>query len=112
MMALGCKPRIKTSSRGGGGLYYAFPPQKSQEKQELIYTFPKERYEAALLLDAFGGAPDDYFTVGQLVGAKIFEAWSDNIAPFISYFAGFVDTVNQNKRPEIRIAKKQLTCAI
>jgi hypothetical protein len=91
MMALGCKPKIKTSYSGGGGLYYASPPQKSQEKQELIYTFPKERYETALLRDAFTGAQDDYFTVGQMVGAKIFEAWNKNIVPFISYFAGFVD---------------------
>jgi hypothetical protein len=91
MMALGCKPRIKTSLRGNGGLYYASPPQKSQEKQELIYALPKERYETALLRDSFSGAADDYFTVGQLVGAKIFEAWCDNIAPFISYFAGFVE---------------------
>jgi hypothetical protein len=91
MMALGCKPRTKNSSRGGGGLYYASPPQKSQEKQELIYTLPKDRYETALLRDAFAGAADDYFTVGQLVGAKVFEAWSNNLIPFISYFAGFVD---------------------
>ncbi|MDR2175824.1 MAG: hypothetical protein LBO82_07780 [Synergistaceae bacterium] len=91
MMALGCKPKIKTSSKGNGGLYYASPPQKSQEKQELIYTLPKDRYATALLRDAFTGAEDDYFTVGQLVGAKIFEAWSNNIVPFISYFAGFVD---------------------
>jgi hypothetical protein len=92
MMALGCKPRLKTSSGGGGGgLYYVSPPQKSQEKQELIYTLPRERYETALLRDAFTGAADDYFTVGQLVGAKVFEAWSSNIVPFISYFAGFVD---------------------
>jgi hypothetical protein len=90
MMALGCKPRIKKST-GGGGLYYASPPQKSQEKQELIYTIPKDRYETALLRDAFMGAPDDYFTVGQLVGGKIFGAWCNNLVPFISYFAGFVD---------------------
>jgi hypothetical protein len=91
MMAFGCKPKVKTSPGGGGGLYYALPPQKSQEKQELIYTIPKERYEAALLRDSFMGAADDYFTVGQLAGGKIFEAWSENIVPFISYLAGFVE---------------------
>ncbi|MDR1648700.1 MAG: hypothetical protein LBR71_00440 [Synergistaceae bacterium] len=91
MMALGCKPRMKNSFGGGGGLYYASPPHKSQEKQELIYTFPRDRYETALLRDAFTGAADDYFTVAQLVGAKVFEAWSGNIVPFVSYFAGFVD---------------------
>jgi hypothetical protein len=90
MMAIGCKPRIKTSV-GGGGLYYASPPQKSQEKRELIYTLPRDSYETALLRDAFSGAADDYFTVGQLIGAKIFEAWSNVVAPLISCLA---DSVN------------------
>ena len=88
MMALGCKPKIRTSSAGGGGLYYASPPQKSHEKQELVYTFSKTLYEEALKRDSFGGATDDYFTVGQLSSAKIFEAWSNNISPYIAYFAG------------------------
>ena len=88
MMALGCKPKIRSSrGGGGGGLYYVSPPQKSAEKQELIYTFPVEFYERALKLDAFGGAADDYFTIVQLTSAKIFEAWCDNLTPYISYFA-------------------------
>ena len=90
MMALGCKPKTRSSRSGGGGLYYASPPQKSHEKQELIYTFPTELYEEALRRDAFGGAADDYFTVGQLASAKIFEAWCENLVPYIAYFAGFV----------------------
>jgi hypothetical protein len=89
MMALGCKPKIKLSRGGGGGLYYASPPQKSYEKQELVYTFPRAQYERALTLDSFGGSPDDYFTVGQITSAKIFEAWCENLVPYISYFAGF-----------------------
>ena len=88
-MALGCKPKIKSSrAGGGGGLYYASPPQKSHEKQELIYKFPASLYERALNLDAFEGAADDFFTVVQLTSAKIFEAWCENIVPYISYFAG------------------------
>jgi hypothetical protein len=90
IMALACKPKARRSYGGGGGLYYASPPQKSQEKQELIYTFPSDMYARALLLDSFGGAPDDYFTVGQLASAKIFEAWCDNIMPYITYFAGLM----------------------
>jgi len=88
VMALGCKPKVKSSQAGGGGLYYAAPPQKSVEKQELIYTFPTTLYDRALSLDTFGGATDDYFTIGQLTSAKIFEAWSENLMPYISYFAG------------------------
>ena len=89
MMALGCKPKINSSrGGGGGGLYYASPPQKSAEKQELIYTFPSELYERALNLDAFDGSADDYFTIGQLASAKIFEAWCENLMQYISYFAG------------------------
>jgi hypothetical protein len=90
MMALGCKPKIKRSPASGGGLYYAAPPQKSQEKQELIYTFPTTVYERARELDSIKGTPDDYFSVGQLVSAKIFEAWSNNLMPYINYFAGLM----------------------
>ncbi|MDR3230545.1 MAG: hypothetical protein LBT65_03825 [Synergistaceae bacterium] len=88
MMALGCRPKIQTSRGGGGGLFYASPPQKSQEKQELIYEFPRAIYEEALKNDAFGGAADDYFTVAQLTSAKIFEAWCANLTPYIAYFSG------------------------
>ena len=87
MMALGCKPKIR-SSRGGGGLYYASPPQKSAEKHELVYTFPLALYERALRVDSFEGASDDYFTVEQITSGKIFEAWCENLTPYISYFAG------------------------
>ena len=88
-MALGCKPKTRSSyTGGGGGLYYASPPQKSAEKRELIYMFPTTLYERALALDAFDGAADDFFTIGQLAGAKIFQAWCENLAPYISYFAG------------------------
>jgi hypothetical protein len=54
----------------------------------LIYTLPKETYETALEADTFHGTADDYFTVAQLAGAKIFEAWSNNLMPYIAYFAG------------------------
>ncbi|GHS97141.1 hypothetical protein AGMMS50276_16680 [Synergistales bacterium] len=92
MMALACKPNAKRSGGGGDGrLYYASPPQKSQEKQELIYRLPRENYDAALINDTFKGEPDDYFTVSQIAGAKIFEAWCDSLTPYIRYFAGFVD---------------------
>jgi hypothetical protein len=87
-MALGCKPRIKPAGGKGGGLYYASPPQKSQAKQELIYSFPAALYEQALSLDSFGGAADDFFTIGQITSAKIFEAWCESLTPYISYFAG------------------------
>ncbi|MDR1873478.1 MAG: hypothetical protein LBQ90_00485 [Synergistaceae bacterium] len=88
MMALGCRPKIRTSRGGNGGLFYASPPQKSQEKQELIYTFPRAAYEAALVHDTFGGPADDYFTVGQLTSAKIFEAWSNGLSSYIAWFTG------------------------
>jgi hypothetical protein len=87
MMALGYKPKQKSSAGGGGGLYYASPPQKSQEKQELVYTLPVSVYEKALLDDSYGGRADDYFTVGQLTAAKMFEAWCESLVPYIAYFA-------------------------
>ncbi|MDR1977391.1 MAG: hypothetical protein LBQ42_01520 [Synergistaceae bacterium] len=90
MMALGCKPKVKLAQGSGTGLYYASPPQKSQEKRELTYAFPAVLYERALSLDAFGGALDDYFTVGQLASAKIFEAWCNSLIPYISYFTGIM----------------------
>jgi hypothetical protein len=90
MTALGCKPRTKSSPGSGSGLYYASPPQKSQEKQDLVYTFPESLYARALAQDAFGGSADDYFTVGQLTSAKIFEAWCNSLIPYISYFTGIM----------------------
>lgn len=70
--ALGCKPKAATL----------------RHKGELIYTFPTERYEEALVADTLGGASDDYFTVGQLAAAKSFQVWSENVVPYISSFAG------------------------
>ncbi|MDR1731984.1 MAG: hypothetical protein LBR61_07805 [Synergistaceae bacterium] len=87
-MALACKPKVQRATGGSGGLFYASPPQKSQEKQELIYTFPQEVYEKALADDAFGGANDDYFTVLQLTSAKVFEAWCETLTPYIAWFTG------------------------
>ena len=88
MMALACKPKMRSSRGSGSGLYYASPPQKSQEKQELVYTFPKTLYERAVSNDSFGGAADDYFTVGQIASAKMFEAWCGSLLPYIAYFTG------------------------
>ena len=87
-MALGCKPKVKSSKSSGGGLYYASPPQKAQGKQELAYVFSQSLYERALAEDSFGGAADDYFTLGQVISAKVFEAWCNNLLPYISYFTG------------------------
>jgi hypothetical protein len=72
--ALGCKPRSVTS----------------RHKGELIYTLPTPFYEKALAADSFGGASDDYFTVAQLASAKRFEAWMQNVVPYIGPFAGLV----------------------
>jgi hypothetical protein len=72
--ALGCKPRSATL----------------RHKGELIYTLPTALYEKALNDDAFGGAPDDYFTVAQLASAKRFESWMHNVIPYIGSFSGLV----------------------
>ncbi|MDR1623044.1 MAG: hypothetical protein LBS00_11775, partial [Synergistaceae bacterium] len=90
MTGLGCKPKIKSSHGSGTGLYYASPPQKSQEKRDLVYVFPQSLYERALARDAFGGSADDYFTVGQVTSAKVFEAWCNSLVPYISYFTGIM----------------------
>ncbi|MDR2528640.1 MAG: hypothetical protein LBD04_06450 [Synergistaceae bacterium] len=70
VMALGCKPRAATS----------------RHKGELLYLFPTSIYEQALTNDSLGGAPDDYFTVAQLTTAKTFDAWVNNILPYITSF--------------------------
>ncbi|MDR2136728.1 MAG: hypothetical protein LBO68_00440 [Synergistaceae bacterium] len=72
LMALGCKPRAATP----------------RHKGDLIYSFPVPLYEQALLNDVFGGEPDDYFTVVQLVSAKVFERWLGNVNLYISPFTG------------------------
>lgn len=72
MMALGCKPKAATLKHRG----------------ELVHAFPGSVYAQALADDAFGGAPDDYYTIMQLVSAKEFAAWLAMVAPYVSSFAG------------------------
>ena len=74
VMALGCKPRAATS----------------RHKGELIYSLPSSVYAQALVNDSLGGAADDYFTVTQLISAKTFERWSNNVLTYISSFVGAV----------------------
>ena len=66
-MAFGCKPRAATP----------------RHKGELIYTLPASVYSQALINDSLGGAADDYFTVTQLVLAKSFERWLNNILAYM-----------------------------
>lgn len=73
-MALGCKPKAATLRHEG----------------ELIYVFPVEVYERALLHDTLGGPTDDFFTVTQLVWARQFRDWYDSVAPYVSSFAGLI----------------------
>ena len=73
-MALGCKPRAATL----------------RHKGELIYSFPTEVYEQALLHDTLGGPADDFFSVTQLAWARQFRNWYDNVALYVSSFAGLI----------------------
>ncbi len=73
-MALGCKPRAATL----------------RHKGELIYSFPAEVYERALLHDTLGGPSDDFFSATQLVWARQFRDWFDRVALYVSSFAGLL----------------------
>jgi len=73
-MALGCKPRSATL----------------RHKGELVYSFPTEVYERALLHNTLGGPSDDFFSVTQLVWARQFRNWYDNVALYVSSFAGLL----------------------
>lgn len=73
-MALGCKPRAATL----------------RHKGELVYSFPTEVYEQALLHDTLGGPADDFFSVTQLAWARQFRNWYDDVALYVSSFAGLL----------------------
>lgn len=73
-MALGCKPKAATL----------------RHKGELIYKFPTEVYEQALLDNTLGGPTDDFFSVTQLARARQFRNWYDNVALYVSSFAGLM----------------------
>ena len=73
-IALGCKPKAATL----------------RHKGELIYTFPAELYEKALLQDTLGGPADDFYTVTQLAWARQFRNWYDKVALYVSSFAGLI----------------------
>ena len=73
-MALGCKPKAATL----------------RHKGELVYSFPTEIYEQALLHDTLGGPPDDFFSVVQLAWARQFRNWYDDVALYVSPFAGLI----------------------
>lgn len=73
-MALGCKPRAATL----------------RHKGELVYSFPTEVYEQALLHDTLGGPADDFYSVTQLVWARQFRNWYDDVALYVSSFAGLI----------------------
>ena len=72
--AIGCKPRGATSRHTG----------------DLIYSMPLSVYEQALSNDSFGGAADDFFTISQIVGAKNFEIWMNNVATYIAPFSSLL----------------------
>ena len=73
-MALGCKPKAATL----------------RHKGELVYLFPSELYERALLDNTLGGPEDDFYTVTQLAWARQFQDWYDNVALYVSSFSGLV----------------------
>ena len=73
-MALGCKPRAATL----------------RHKGELVYSFPTEVYEQALLHDTLGGPADDFYSVTQLVWARQFRNWYNDVALYVSSFAGLL----------------------
>ena len=74
-MALGCEPRAVTA----------------RHKGELVYSFPADVYGVALKNDTIMGSPEDeYYTTTQLVWAKQFKDWYDNVTPYIRGFAGLM----------------------
>ena len=44
----------------------------------------------AFLHDTLGGPPDDFFSVVQLAWARQFRNWYDDVALYVSPFAGLI----------------------
>ena len=75
-IALGCIPQAATA----------------RHKDELVYTFPKALYEAAVKLDTLSENTDDFFTMTQLVWARQFKTWYDNVSFYVRSFSGLSDS--------------------
>ncbi|NLL37876.1 MAG: hypothetical protein GX256_10215 [Fretibacterium sp.] len=61
-----------------------------RQRDEIIYTFPLEVYEQALVHDSVGGPPDEFFTIMQLVRAYRFKEWLGEVGVYISSFVGLI----------------------
>lgn len=74
-MALSCEPQAATA----------------RHKGELIYTFPTAAFKKALKEDTRGGTEDDFYTMTQLIWARQFKNWYDNVAPYIGRIIGLIE---------------------
>ena len=75
-MALGCIPQAATA----------------RHKDELVYTLPKALYDEAVKMDTMSENLDDFFTMTQLVWARQFKTWYDNVAFYVRPFSGLSDS--------------------
>ena len=73
-IGLGCEPQSATA----------------RHKGELVYTIPLDVYGTALKNDTLGGPEDEFYTVTQLVWARQFKDWYNNVTPYIRGFAGLM----------------------
>ncbi|MCR4818110.1 MAG: hypothetical protein K5841_04035 [Fretibacterium sp.] len=73
-MGLSCEPRAATA----------------RHKGELLYTFPTASYKKALKEDTRNATEDDFYTMTQLVWARQFRNWYDNVSPYIGKLIGLV----------------------
>ncbi|MCR5346875.1 MAG: hypothetical protein K6E38_03785 [Fretibacterium sp.] len=73
-MALSCEPRAATA----------------RHKGDLVYTFPMASYKRALKEDTMSATEDDFYTMTQLIWARQFRIWYDNVAPYIGRIIGLV----------------------
>ena len=80
-IALGCEPQSATM----------------RHKGELIYTFPTAIYQEALKDDTMGGTEDDFYTMTQLIWARQFKEWYENVAPYIKNIAGLIEPEDGTK---------------
>lgn len=72
MTAFGCNPRMQTARHRG----------------DMLIILPTEIYKQALKMNTVSDNEDDFFTLTRLVWAKQFQAWYENLKPYVSGFAG------------------------
>ena len=73
--SFGCNPKMQTSRHIG----------------DMVITIPTDIYNQALENDTMGNK-DDFFTLTRLLWARQYHRWYNNVRPYVSGFAGLVNS--------------------